>query len=258
MANPVDPRSDRISVMALRGMKEVKEGDDIGEMIVDACRRSGIGIEDGDVVVVAHKIVSKAEGRMVKLSEVRPGPFAKNLAEKLGKAPEEVEVILSESRGIVKMGHGVLICETKHGFVCANAGVDRSNVPEGYALLLPKNPDASAERIRRRIKALTGKDVAVIISDTFGRPWREGHVDFAIGLSGISCFRDYRGTKDMRGRELKVTIIAHVDELAAAAELVMGKAKGAPAAIIRGYDYEKDESGRAKDIVREESRDLFR
>lgn len=258
MVNPVDPRSDRISIVALKGMREVKEGDDIGEMVVSACKKAGIKIEDGDIIVVAHKIVSKAEGRLVKFSEVRPGPFARNLAKRLGKAPEEVEVILSESRGIVRMKRGVLICETRHGFICANAGVDRSNVPEGYMLLLPKNPDASARRIRMRVKDLTGKDVAVIISDTFGRPWREGHVDFAIGVSGIPCFRDYRGTKDMRGRELKVTTIAHVDELAAAAELVMGKAKGAPIAIIKGYEYKRDERGRARDIIRRESKDLFR
>jgi coenzyme F420-0:L-glutamate ligase/coenzyme F420-1:gamma-L-glutamate ligase len=220
-------------------------------------KKQGLNLEDGDVLVIAHKIVSKAEGRLVKLDEIRPSGFAKGISGLLGKSPEEVEAILQECKSIIRMRKGILICETKHGFICANAGVDRSNVQQGYMLYLPKNPDASAKRIRRKLENLTGKKLAVIISDTFGRPWREGQVDFAIGLSGIKCFRDYRGKLDSYGRKLKVTNIAHVDELAAAAELVMGKLRRVPVVIIRGYRYERGEE-RAKKLIRKVAKDLFR
>lgn len=249
--------SDEIRIMALKGMPEVKEGDDIAELIVDAAKKQGLNFEDDDILVIAHKIVSKAEGRLVKLDEIKPSEFADSISGLLNKSPEEVEAILKECKSIIKMRRGIMICETRHGFICANAGVDRSNVQEGYMLCLPKNPDASAKRIRRKLVNLTGKRLAVIISDTFGRPWREGHVDFAIGLSGIKCFRDYRGKVDTYGRRLKVTNIAHVDELAAAAELVMGKLRRVPVVIIRGYRYERGEE-RAKNLVRRVTRDLFR
>jgi coenzyme F420-0:L-glutamate ligase/coenzyme F420-1:gamma-L-glutamate ligase len=257
----VDPRTDSMQIIAIKGIPDVKKGDDIAELIVKAQERMDLKTQDSDIYVIAQKIVSKAEGRVVKLSDVKPSRFAKQLAENIGKEAREVQIILDESRSIVKARLGILITETKHGIVCANSGVDMSNVnkseaPHETALLLPSNPDASAKKIRQKIRKLTGKDVAVIISDTFGRAWREGHVDFAIGVSGIECIRDYRGRKDMYGRELRVTQIAQADELAAAAELVMGKARGIPVALIRGYTYREGEG--SKELLRPIERDLFR
>ena len=210
------------------------------------------------MVVVTQKVVSKAEGRLVALADVTPSPQAQELAARLDKDPRLVELVLRESRRIVRAERGVLITETRHGFVCANAGVDASNVAgEGYVSLLPEDPDASAEGIRRRIKDLCGAEVAVIVSDTFGRPWREGHVNVAIGVAGMSPFADYVGQTDPYGYELRVTTIAVADELAAAAELVMGKLERVPAAIVRGYRY-RPGPGRATDMVRPPERDLFR
>ncbi len=247
----------RIEVIGVPGIPEVRPGDDLARLIVEAAERSGIGIRDRDVVVVAQKVVSKAEGRLVRLSDVTPSEFARNLSEALGKPPEEVEVILRESRAIVRYRRGILITESLSGIVTANSGVDRSNVPEGYALLLPRDPDASARSLREGIRRLTGKDVAVIISDTMGRPIREGQVDVAIGISGIAPFRDYRGLRDRFGRELRVTRIAHVDELASAAELAMGKLRGVPVVLIRGYPYERSEEG-SRSLNMPEEKDMFR
>jgi len=257
----VDPTTDAMQIIAIKGIRDVKKGDDIAELIVNAQEKMKLQTQDGDIYIIAQKIVSKSEGRVVKLSDVNPSIFAKQLAENIGKEAREVQIILDESRSIVKARLGILITETKHGIVCANSGIDMSNVnrrkaPYETALLLPLDPDASARKIREKIRKLTGKNVAVIISDTFGRAWREGHVDFAIGVSGIECLRDYRGKKDMYGRELRVTQIAQVDELAAAAELVMGKARGIPVALIRGYTYREGEG--SKELLRPVERDLFR
>ncbi|MDG6933560.1 MAG: coenzyme F420-0:L-glutamate ligase [Nitrososphaerota archaeon] len=246
-----------IQLVGIRGIGEVKRGEDLAGLIWQAQSKSRIRAEDGDIYVIAQKVVSKAEGRMVNLEKVVPSRFSMQLGREIGKDPREVEVILGESRRVVKARLGILITETRSGIVCANAGVDRSNVPgENNVLLLPLRPDMSAWRLRRRLQSLTGKKIAVVISDTFGRPWREGQVDFAIGASGIKCIRDYRGTPDMNGRNLRVTAIAQADELAAAAELVMGKTKGVPVVIVRGYRYE--EGSGSKELLRHVSRDLFR
>lgn len=257
----VDPSADTIQLIAIKNIPDVKEGDDIARIIYDAQKKMNIESEENDIYVIAQKIVSKAEGRFVRISDIRPGKFATQLAESIKKDPREVQLILDESNSIVRARLGILITETRHGIVCANSGVDMSNVNSydasgQYALLLPSDPDESARRIRSKLIDLLGKNVAVIISDTFGRAWREGHVDFAIGVSGIECFRDYRGKKDMYGRELKVTQIAQVDEIAAAAELLMGKARGIPAVIVRGYTYKCGEG--SKQLIRPIERDLFR
>jgi coenzyme F420-0:L-glutamate ligase/coenzyme F420-1:gamma-L-glutamate ligase len=252
-----ESRGLRVEVIGITGLPEVKPGDDLAELIVGTAERNGIGIMDMDVVVVAHKIVSKAEGRLVPLSSVVPSQFAVNLAQVVGKSPEDVEVILRESRAIVRCRRGILITENMAGIVMANSGVDRSNVQEGYALLLPSDPDASARSLREGIRRLTGRNVAVVISDTMGRPIRNGQVDVAIGISGIAPFRDYRGLRDPFGRELRVTSIAHVDEIASAAELVMGKLRRVPVAIVRGYPYDVSDEG-SSGLNMSEDQDMFR
>lgn len=250
--------SNRIEIIGLSGMPVVKKGDDLARLIYEAATRQGVGFEDMDIVVVASKIVAKAEGRFVKLSDVVPGRFARNAARVINKDPREIEVILSTSRRVVKMRRGLLLTESHLGIVSANSGVDKSNVEgDDVVLLLPRNPDLSARRIRERLEGLTGKRLAVIISDTVGRAWREGQVDIAIGASGINVIRDYRGLPDMNNRVLRVTAIAQADELASAAELVMGKSKGVPVAIIRGYSYERKEES-ARKLNRRITRDLFR
>ncbi|MCS7386157.1 MAG: coenzyme F420-0:L-glutamate ligase [archaeon GB-1867-005] len=248
-----------VKIFGLRGIPIIKEGDDIAKIICEAAESQGIGIRDGDVIVIASKIVAKAEGQIINLDEIKPSPFAIRVGELMNKDPRLVELILRESNKVVKMKFRHLIVETKHGFVCANAGIDRSNVAgqKNIVSLLPKDPDESARKIRERIRELKGVDVAVIISDTFGRAWRAGHVNFAIGISGMKPIRDYRGENDMFGYTLRVTQMAVADELAAAAELVMGKADGIPVAIIRGYDYPRGE-GSSKDLIYPEEKDLFR
>ena len=222
----------RISIIGITGIPEVRPGDRLGEAIARASAGQGTPIEDGDILVVTQKIVSKAEGRLVQLSTVEPSPYAAQLAKESGRDPRLIELVLRESRAIVRMdlARGVLITETMHGFVCANAGIDTSNVPgDGVASLLPKDPDMSARQIREQVGgAASGYRVAVIISDTFGRAWREGHVNFAIGVAGMDPIKDYRGTHDSFGNVLRVTRIAEADELAGAAELVMAKATGIP------------------------------
>jgi coenzyme F420-0:L-glutamate ligase/coenzyme F420-1:gamma-L-glutamate ligase len=249
--------SSEIRVIALTGIPEVKAGDDLVSLIVDAAK-GDCGFESGDVLVVTQKIVSKAENRVVSLADVTPSADAERLAAETEKDPRLVELILRESRSIVRQRGPVLITETLHGFICANAGIDFSNVgPEGTACLLPENPDRSAREIRETIAAETGADVAVIISDTFGRPWREGHTNVAIGVAGMLPFVDYVGQTDSFGYELRVSTLCVADELAAAAELVQNKLDGVPVAIVRGFDYPRGE-GSAREIVRARENDLFR
>ena len=250
----------RIEVIGITGIPEVRPGDELGPMIAAAASDGGAAIDAGDVVVVTQKIVSKAEGRLVNLEDVSPSPFAVQLSAESGRDPRLVELVLRESRSIVRVdpARGILITETRHGFVCANAGIDSSNVPgDDTVSLLPEDPDRSAREIRGGITAAAGADVAVIVSDTFGRPWREGHVDFAIGVDGMDPFLDYRGTEDAHGQVLHVTTIALADELSAAAEVVMGKALGIPAAIVRGVQYRPGDAGSAT-LLRDRSTDLFR
>ncbi|MGH9203860.1 MAG: coenzyme F420-0:L-glutamate ligase [Vicinamibacterales bacterium] len=246
-----------IRIFGLIGMPEVRENDDLSGMIFEAAG-NGAGIEAGDVLVVTQKIVSKAEGRLVALSSVAPSEEAERLAVETEKDPRLVELILRESNEIVRQRGSILITETRHGFICANAGIDASNAgPEGVVCLLPEDPDRSAQAIRDGIRERAGADVAVIISDTFGRPWREGHTNIAIGVAGMLPFVDYIGQTDTFGYELRVSTLAVADELAGAAELVMNKLDGVPVAIVRGYDYPRGE-GSAREIVRDREKDLFR
>jgi len=246
-----------LHVFGVRGLPEVARDADVAALIAGAVDRARLAVEPGDVFVVAQKIVSKAEGAVVRLDDVAPSRMATQWAEENGKDARIVEVVLRESRRIVRMDHGVLIAETRHGFVCANAGVDASNVPPGFVTVLPVDPDASAERIRASLSATFGCPVAVIVSDTFGRAWREGVVNVAIGVAGFQPLLDYRGTTDAYGRPLTSTVIAVADELASAAELVMRKTACTPVAIVRGAgDWLGEGSGRL--LVRDPSRDLFR
>lgn len=249
-----------IQIIGLKGLPIVKEGDNLAKLICEATEKQGTPIRNGDIIVVTHVVVSRAEGKIVNLDEVKPSEFAKKIAEPYGKDPALVEVVLRESKSIVRMGYGKLITETKHGFVCANSGVDISNVPgERVVALLPEDPDASAQKIREEIRRLTGCDVAVIISDTHGRPLREGEINIAIGVAGLKPIRDRRGEKDLFGYVLRVKQTAIADELASAAELVIGQAdEGVPAAIIRGYQYPKSENAKATKLVRPKEKDLFR
>jgi coenzyme F420-0:L-glutamate ligase/coenzyme F420-1:gamma-L-glutamate ligase len=247
-----------VTVSGIEGIPEIRPGDELARLIAEAARAQGTPLRDGDVLIVTQKIVSKSEGRFVELAEVEPSPLAVELATNWEKDARHVEVVLRESRRIVRMDHGVIICETKHGFVCANAGVDASNVPgNDRVLLLPLDPDESARRIRKGIMAAAGADVAVIISDTFGRPWRTGYTEVAIGVAGMLPIVDYVGQMDAQGRELRATWICVADELASCAELVTGKVNQVPAAIIRGYAVPRGE-GSAREIVRQAERDLFR
>jgi coenzyme F420-0:L-glutamate ligase/coenzyme F420-1:gamma-L-glutamate ligase len=239
-----------MNVLGVEGLPEIAPGDDLAQLIADATR-----LEDGDVVVVAQKIVSKAEGRVVRLDEIEPSEQARELAG--DEDARKIEAILREAVRLVRVRPPLIVAETRQGFICGSAGVDASNAPdEGTLVLLPLDPDASAERLRRRLGELTGMKVAVIVSDSFGRPWRIGTTDVAIGAAGLAVLNDLRGTQDRRGYELRSTQIAIADELAGAAELVMGKANGIPAAVIRGIDVRGN--GKAGDLVIPEERDLFR
>jgi len=248
-----------VKIIGIEGLPIIKKGDNIAELICNTAERQGTPIQNGDILVVTHVIVSRAEGKVVNLDEVVPSEFAKTIAEPYEKDPALIEVILRESKSIRRMGDGKLITETKQGFVCANSGIDKSNVPgERNVALLPEDSDSSAEKIRREIKRLTGCDVAVIVSDTHGRPLREGEINIAIGVAGIKPLRDRRGEKDLFGYVLRVKRTAIADELASAAELVIGQAdEGVPAAIVRGYDYLKSESARATELIRPKEKDLF-
>jgi len=248
-----------VQIIGIEGLPIIKTGDNLAKLICDTAERQGTPIQNGDILVVTHVIVSRAEGRVVNLDEVVPSEFARNIAKRYEKDPALVEVVLRESKSIRRMGDGKLIAETKHGFVCANSGVDKSNVPgERIVALLPDDPDDSAEKIRQEIKRLTGCDVAVIISDTHGRPLREGEINVAIGVAGIKPIRDRRGEKDLFGYVLRVKQTAIADELTSAAELVIGQAEeGVPVAIIRGYNYPKSDSAKATELIRPKEKDLF-
>jgi len=249
----------RVEVIGVMELSIIKEGDDLAKMICEATERQDTPIQNGDIIVITHVIVSRAEGNVVNLDNVVPSDFAKAFAQRFNKNPNLIEVILRESRSIVRMGHGKLITETKHGFVCANSGVDHSNVPRNRNVaLLPKNSDRSAREIRRKIRKLTGRDVAIIISDTHGRPLRMGEINIAIGVAGINPVRDRRKEKDLFGYTLKIKRTAIADELSSAAELVIGQAdEGIPVAIIRGYQYPKSEKARVTDLIRPREKDLF-
>lgn len=250
--------SRRIEIASVTGMPEVRPGDDLTGLLLAALRAGGGALRTGDIVVLAQKVVSKAEGRVVQLADVTPGDRALRMAAESGKDARVLEVVLGETKKIVRWTTRVLISETHHGFVCANAGVDRSNAGAPDAVvLLPVDPDGSAARIRGELRARTDADVAVIITDTFGRAWREGHANVAIGIAGLPALRRYAGEEDPHGYELHVTEIAIADEVAAAAELVMGKLDRCPAAIVRGlHAAASDET--ARDYVRSEEKDLFR
>jgi coenzyme F420-0:L-glutamate ligase/coenzyme F420-1:gamma-L-glutamate ligase len=244
----------------VHGLGEIRPGDHLGERLLAALRRAGQRLQDGDIVVVTQKVISKAENRLVDLGAVVPSPLAQAWAEEWGKDSRQVEVVLRESRRVVRMDHGVIISETHHGFVCANAGVDASNVSGGNVVsLLPPDPDASADMLRRTLEAASGVPVGVIVSDTFGRPWREGQVNVAIGAAGVEVLRRYQGQVDPYGYELRVTEIATADEIAAAAELVMGKTDSVAAVLVRGLGRSVVATGEgAAALIRPPEKDLFR
>ena len=244
-----------IQVLPITGIPEISSGDDLADVLISL---SSLNLENGDVLVVTHKIVAKAEGRIVDLRTVEPSALAKQFAREYGKDPRQIEVVLRETRRIVRMDRGVIISETHHGFVCANAGVDASNIPDEESVcLLPVDPDASARRIRETLTERLELELAVIVSDSFGRAWRFGITDIAIGVAGMNPLVDYRGQKDEHGRLMDASVLAVADEISGAAELVMGKTDGVPAAIVRGYDYERG-VGVGTDLIMPPERDMFR
>ena len=234
----------------MAGLPEIREGDDLAALVAAA-----IELEDGDVVVLAQKVVSKSEGRVVSLADVEPSQRAREIAG--DEDPRRIEVILREAARVVRVRPPLVIAETSHGFICASAGVDSSNAPErGMVVLLPEDPDASAQRIRERLRRLSSREVAVLITDSFGRPWRQGTTDVAIGAAGLQILLDLRGRLDRAGYELHYTMIAIADEIAGAAELAMGKTEGVPVVVVRGLDVAGE--GSARELVIPEDRDLFR
>ena len=248
----------RLEVIGVEGMGEVEAGAPLGRLVVDACARMGLGLRDGDVLALAQKVVSKAEGRTVDLRGVTPSEEASRLSVELDhKDPRLLELVLRESRAIVAKGRSTIVVETRHGFVCANAGIDLSNVGAHRALLLPEDPDRSAQHVREEVRRLTGASVGVVVTDTFGRPWRLGTTDVAIGVAGFGPLIDYRGQRDGYGYELKASVTAAADQVAGAAELVMGKTSGVPAAVVRGCDLPQGE-GSARELLRPRADDLFR
>ncbi len=249
---------DPLQIIPLEGLPEFADGDDLARPMLDAVARADLVLAENDILVVTQKIVSKVEGRMVRLADVDPSPFAIRQASDFGKDPRLFELVLSEAKRIVRMDRGILITETHHGFVCANSGVDLSNVPAGMATLLPKDPDASAGTLRNRLRELAGVAPAIVISDTFGRPWRDGLVNVAIGVAGMPPLKSYKGLTDEFGHNLQSTILAVADELAAAAELVMGKLDKIPAVLVRGLPHESVDDGAASAYVRPANMDLFR
>ncbi len=250
--------SSPIELIPIRGIPEIRPGDDLGEKIVRALAEMEFRLMDGDILVVAQKIVSKAEGRLVNLESITPSEFAVEIAERQNRDPRLIEVVLSESANIIRMDDHVLITETRHGFICANAGVDRSNVVgKDWVSLLPSAPDDSALLLKTRLAELRGVNLAVIITDTFGRAWREGLTNVAIGVSGIRPLKDLRGRTDDHGKELSATVLAVADELAASSGLLMRKTARIPAVVVRGYFFEHG-GGSAAELIRPRERDLFR
>ena len=249
----------QLSVIGIEGMPEVRPGDNLAGQMIEAAQAQGTPVAAGDVLVVTQKIVSKAEGRVISIDGIEPSPLAVSITEGHRRDPRHTELILRESRRIVRMDRGVIISETYHGFNCANAGIDASNIPgDGTVALLPVDPDASARGIRQAIRERTGADLAVIISDTFGRPWRSAAVNVAIGVAGINPLLSYVGQEDAHGNLMHTTVINLADELAATAELVTGKVLGVPVAIIRGYTYEPMEDASNQALIRDPDKDLFR
>ena len=244
-----------LEIIPVKIDKEIEQNDDISDLFLTSTSKPKL--KDNDILVVTQKIISKQEGRTIQLSTIKPSILATGIASEYGKDPRAVQKILDESKRIVRLNNGVIISETIQGYVCANAGVDESNVKHGYVTLLPKDANASAQNLRAQIKKKTGKNVAVIISDTFGRPFRIGQTNCAIGLSGISAISNYIGAKDTFGRILHVTEIAIVDELCSASELVMGKSLNTPIAIIRNYKF-NDSLSTINDLLRSKYEDLFR
>jgi coenzyme F420-0:L-glutamate ligase/coenzyme F420-1:gamma-L-glutamate ligase len=247
----------RYEVIGIEGIGEIRPGDDIARIVVEAAERQRTPLTSGDVVVLSQKIVSKSEGRLLRLTDITPSQMATTFAAGLGRDPRLIEVILRESRRVVRMDRGVLVTETHHGWVCANAGVDQSNVDADVVALLPVDPDGSARAFRDGVRTRTRAEVHVIVADTFGRPWREGLVNIAIGVAGFAPILSYLGQQDPAGRPLQATILAVADELAAAAEPVMGKLDRIPAAIVRGLALQASEEG-SKALLRDPARDLFR
>ena len=241
-----------LQVIPVKFQKEVEPNDDLVDLIIESFE-----INDDDIFVFSQKIISKNEDRILRLSSVNPSLLADGIASSYGKDPRLVELILSESKRIVRMENGVIIVETKHGFVCANAGIDESNVEDGYATLLPNDPDRSANLLKEKIKQNTGKDVAVIISDTFGRPFRLGQTDIAIGIAGLEPILDYNGKPDTFGKIMQVTAIAVADEICSASELVMGKIQKCPIAVIRNYNFNSS-TAKIQEMLRSDHDDLFR
>jgi coenzyme F420-0:L-glutamate ligase/coenzyme F420-1:gamma-L-glutamate ligase len=247
-----------IAIIPIPGVPRVRPGDDLAALLIEAIERSRVGLKAGDVVAVCQKVVSKSEGRTIELDAVTVSPYAARVAATLAKDPRLIEVILGETTRIVKMADGHLICETGPGWICANAGVDESNgVAPGTVTLLPLDADASAERLREAFSAVAGGAIGAIITDTFGRPWREGQVEVALGVAGVGALLDFRGRRDLTGRDLHHTVLAVADELAAAAGLVMEKDSGVPAVVIRGYGWDATQ-GRGRDLIRPRALDLFR
>jgi len=248
----------RLTVTPVTGLPEIRPRDDLATLILEAALAQGDAIRDGDIVVIAQKIVSKSEGRIMRLVDVVPGQRAQAMAAEAGKDARQIEVVLSECAKIVRWERGILICETRHGFVCANAGVDRSNAgAPDTVVLLPVDPDGSATRLREAFRRAAGATVSVVVTDTFGRAWREGHTNVAIGLAGLPALKRYVGQRDPEGYELRVTEIAVADEIAGAAELVMGKLDRCPVALVRGFTLDEP-AETAQEYVRPAERDLFR
>jgi len=248
-----------LRLIAVEGLPAVRPGDPLADLIVNACAAQGTPLERGDVLVVAQKVVSKAENRAVDLRKVKPSAFSEQYAATYEKDARMIEIVLRETKRVSRMDRGVLICETHHGFTCANAGVDRSNIAEhDTVLLLPEDPQASATALRERAEKLAGANLAVLITDTWGRPLRAGLSEFCIGLSGLRAIQDYVGKQDYFGRQLEFTAVAVADELAAAAGLLMRKDAGVPAVIVRGFQYRRATRATAHELLRDPKEDLFR
>ena len=248
-----------LTLRGLEGLPEVQSGDDLARLLLDGMLHSGAEPADGDVVVVCHKVVSKAEGRLVELKRLRPTKIARAWAAEYGRDPREVQAVLGEARDMVRVQRGVLVTETRHGFVCANSGVDRSNVPEGHVCLLPEDPDGSARELAERLSEATETRLGVVITDTWGRPFRLGAVNVAIGIAGVPALHDYRGQPDFSGRTLQSSTMAIADELAGAAGLVMGKLRRIPAVLAQGVpSHSGAEPGTGASLLRSRGEDIFR